>query len=177
VFLNTPIRGEYTPLDIRAINDWFAAHPDAILVTDKLNKPARMAAEFIDPSRLWMELFSLGALKEAESVGFKGALASTSVLSDHGYQSGFLAIIKDLGLKGIAVGRNEYFSQSEFFKEVERESVPVLVFNIYLEDEKISPFATICELGKGVTGMYVDDLPAKVLSETVDKNICNTDWH
>ena len=38
-FKKHKIYGDYTTLDIKGINEWFAAHPDAILVTDKLNDP------------------------------------------------------------------------------------------------------------------------------------------
>lgn len=51
-----------TPLDMTAINDWFKAHPDAILVTDKVNEPRKFAGQFIDKKRLMMELFDVNSV-------------------------------------------------------------------------------------------------------------------
>ena len=52
-------------MDFEAINQWFAAHPDAILVTDKVNDPIQFAQKFVDKNRLIMELFSLMSIEEA----------------------------------------------------------------------------------------------------------------
>lgn len=68
-FMSHPIYGIYTPISIDEINDWFAKHPDAILVTDKINSPSVMKEQFIDPSRLIMELFSIDAINEAKLLG------------------------------------------------------------------------------------------------------------
>lgn len=51
-FKKHKILGKYTPLDMQDINRWFADHPDAILVSDKTNKPKELASQFVDPSRL-----------------------------------------------------------------------------------------------------------------------------
>jgi hypothetical protein len=46
------------------INQWFADHEDAVLVTDKIDDPEKMDSLFVDKERLYMELF----VKSAEEI-------------------------------------------------------------------------------------------------------------
>jgi hypothetical protein len=70
-FMNTLIAGKYTPMNIETINDWFRRHPDAILVTDKLNDPQRMYDEFLFRDRVIMELFTWEAVDKAIALEIK----------------------------------------------------------------------------------------------------------
>lgn len=63
-FKNHKIHGKFTPLDIADINKWFGNHKDAILITDKVNEPKKFRAQFVDPTRLNMELFTISAIEE-----------------------------------------------------------------------------------------------------------------
>lgn len=58
----------YTPLGMKRINAWFQQHPDAVLITDKLNDPVRLAQELTFTGRVMMELFSREAVKQAQEV-------------------------------------------------------------------------------------------------------------
>jgi hypothetical protein len=54
------------------INQWFEEHPDAILVTDKINEPQKIADPLIGfhfKERCLMELFSWEAVAMAHQVG------------------------------------------------------------------------------------------------------------
>jgi len=51
-FLNQKIFMNYSPMDLEIINTWFDQHPDAILVTDKVNSPREFSSKFIDKKRL-----------------------------------------------------------------------------------------------------------------------------
>jgi hypothetical protein len=64
-FLAQPLEGKFTPLDMERINQRFAQHPDAILVTDKINTPQAIAQQFQFPDRVMMELFSWDAIQQA----------------------------------------------------------------------------------------------------------------
>jgi len=68
-FLAQPIRDKYTPMNIDTINNWFENHPDAILVTDKLNRPDLFAEQFKFKERLIMELFTWETVEEALKLG------------------------------------------------------------------------------------------------------------
>ena len=64
-FLSHRIHEKYTPLDMDRINQWFADHPDATLVTDKIRSPDKVLAVFDFPKRLLMEIFTKEGLAEA----------------------------------------------------------------------------------------------------------------
>jgi hypothetical protein len=51
-FISLKLLDKYTPLYMDRINKWFSEHPDAILVTDKINEPKRFAEKFVDRNRL-----------------------------------------------------------------------------------------------------------------------------
>jgi hypothetical protein len=68
-FLSQPILGKFTPMNIDTVNRWFRDHPDAILVTDKTNRPDLFAEQFQFKDRLIMELFTWEAIAEAITLG------------------------------------------------------------------------------------------------------------
>ena len=55
-------------LDMERINARFAQHPDAILVTDKIDNPQLIHEQFHFPERLMMELFSREAVERAKKL-------------------------------------------------------------------------------------------------------------
>jgi len=71
VFMSQLIAGKYTPMNMNAINRWFQNHPDALLVTDKLNDPQRIYDEFLFRDRVIMELFTWEAVDKAIELGIK----------------------------------------------------------------------------------------------------------
>ena len=70
-FLAQKILGKYTPLNMVAINNWFKNHPDAILVTDKINDPQIIFDEFLFRDRVIMELFTWEAVDKAIELGIE----------------------------------------------------------------------------------------------------------
>ena len=70
-FMSQLIEGKYTPMNMDAINLWFKNHPDAILVTDKINDPKKIYDEFQFCDRVIMELFSWEAVDEAIELKIK----------------------------------------------------------------------------------------------------------
>lgn len=100
-FKETPIKN-YTPMAIKDINQWFLNHPDAILVTDKVNVPKEFSEKFIDKKRLMMELFTLEAVKEAKKLDVK-VLVSQIVLRRLGEKS--LETLRSLDIQYVAVSR------------------------------------------------------------------------
>ena len=70
-FMSELIEGKYTPMNMETINDWFRKHPDAILVTDKINDTQRIYDEFLFQDRVIMELFTWEAIDKAISLGIK----------------------------------------------------------------------------------------------------------
>jgi len=70
-FISRLILDKYTPMNMEAINRWFQNHPDALLVTDKINDPQRIFDEFLFRNRVIMELFSWEAVDKAIELGIK----------------------------------------------------------------------------------------------------------
>ena len=70
-FLSLKIHGEYTPMNMDAINIWFSKHPDAFLVTDKTDNPKKIYNDFLFRDRVIMELFSWETIDMAITLGIK----------------------------------------------------------------------------------------------------------
>ncbi|MDR2084490.1 MAG: hypothetical protein LBP67_05805 [Bacteroidales bacterium] len=81
VFMAQIIYDGFSPMNMDMINKWFEDHPDAILVTDKINNPKLFAEEFLFKDRLIMELFSWEAVDIAIEEGIKPMLSENLVIS------------------------------------------------------------------------------------------------
>ena len=121
------IYGKYRPVDMHAINSWFATHPDAILVSDKVNEPTRFANQFVDKSRLMMELFTLDAVKEGLKCGILSAMSSESVINEI---DGNINLLDSLGVKHIAVSRNRILGNEDWFDDVKAKGIKSFVYNV-----------------------------------------------
>ena len=152
-FLSHKIYGKYTPMDMEAINTWFAGHQDAVLVTDKINKPTRFAKQFVDERRLLMELFTLDAVEEAakENIGtLISALPLSKVKGDK------LAYLKEHNVKGAAVPRGNIPAQEKLFESLGKNGIKVYVYQVNVEPGKDEKYVLENEIGI-VYGMYADD--------------------
>ena len=81
-FMSQLIEGKYTPMNMKSIVQWFTNHPDAILVTDKLNEPERLINEFPFPDRLIMELFTWKAVDKAIELGITPLVSENLIFGD-----------------------------------------------------------------------------------------------
>mgnify|MGYP000182746125 FL=1 len=80
VFIRQKLYNQYTPLDMHGINEWFKNHPDATLITDKIDEPKLVAESFIDRDRLMMELFSWEAIEEAFLCKIRAPIAAQRLI-------------------------------------------------------------------------------------------------
>jgi hypothetical protein len=153
-FLDYKIFGKFTPLNMQRINEWFKKHPDAILVTDKVNEPKAFSNIFIDKKRLMMELFSLDALAEANVNGVKG-MASQNVLEsldqNHAAKS-----LKNLGVEYVAVGRGILRQKKKLFIDLNKAGIKTFIFHINFEPSKNEHYVIESELQWGY-GIYSDN--------------------
>jgi len=81
-FMSQLIHSKYTPLNMETINRWFRDHPDAILITDKINDPQKIYDEFLFPDRVIMELFSWEAVDKAIELGIKPMVTGSLILDN-----------------------------------------------------------------------------------------------
>ena len=150
-FLNTKIFGKYTPLNIERINAWFASHPKAILVTDKVNNPNEFCSLFLDKDRLMMELFSLKAIQQAQAIGVKAVLLSGNVFDKLGMCK--LAALKSLGVSHIAVSRRRIPRHPELFQQLKANGIRAYVFHVNAEQGKDEQYVVNYEMDY-IYGMY-----------------------
>ncbi|WP_339334433.1 MULTISPECIES: hypothetical protein [unclassified Croceitalea] len=151
-FMKRKIYGDYTTLDLKGINDWFKAHPDATLVTDKLNDPVAFAESFVDKDRLIMELFSVMAVEEAASNGLNAMISQKPFMSLKGDKLDFLEINN---IKYIALSRRLISREKKLLLKLKDAGVKVYVYHVNFDPGKDETYVYENEIGL-VYGMYAD---------------------
>lgn len=141
------IYGKYRPIDMDAINTWFAAHPDAILISDKVNEPIRFSNQFVDKNRLMMELFTLDAVEEGLSCGILSAMPSESVIDEIG---GNIELLDSLGVKHIALSRNRIIGNEDWFENVKSKNIKIYAYNVF------DAYIEVANNMRYVYGIYAD---------------------
>ena len=151
-FKKHKIYGDYTTLDYQGINDWFAAHPDATLVTDKVNDPIAFANGFVDKSRLIMELFSVMAVEDALNNGITAMLSQEPLLTMVGDKLNYLSVNN---IKYVALSRRIISGQKKLMEQLRDEGIKVYVYNVNFDPGKDEKYVLDNEIGL-VYGMYAD---------------------
>ena len=154
LFLSNKIYKKYTPLNMIRINSWFKNHPDAILITDKVNEPKEFASQFIDKGRLRMELFTLDAIAEAHANGIQSMASQNIVESLDPMKAA--QILKEMGVKYVAAGRGILKTKRELFKRLKNVGIKTYLFHINFEIGRNELFAVESEL-EYAYGIYADN--------------------
>jgi len=153
-FKQQQILEKYTPLDIDDINDWFKDHPDAILVTDKINSPSDFSKLFIDKNRLMMELFTLDAVKEAVDANIKSAMPSWSVVSE--IKGNKVQTLVDLGVTDIAASRRVIKYNIPLIKSFTKAGIKIYVFHVNHDKGKDEAYVVRFDMDY-IYGLYADE--------------------
>jgi len=151
-FMKHKIYGDYTTLDMKGINDWFTKHPDAILVTDKVNDALAFANVFVDKNRLIMELFSVMAVEEASNNGINAMISQEALMKIPGDKFNFLEINN---VKYVAVSRRIIANQTKLLLKLKEQGLKVYVYNVNFDAGKDEKYVQENEIGL-VYGMYAD---------------------
>ncbi|MEM6724609.1 MAG: hypothetical protein AAF598_11255, partial [Bacteroidota bacterium] len=147
------IHGKFQPLDMDQINKWFADHPDAILVTDKIDLPVQFSEAFDYPERLQMELFSWTAVHEALDHGVE------PILNEHllwSIDDDPVAELKDKGIRKIALSRKWVAQQKVLLKQLKAAGIQIYLFHLNQQDRRNETYVLNYEL-QYAFGMYADD--------------------
>ena len=152
-FLQQKIKGKYTLMDMAVINKWFTNHPDATLVTDKINEPQQFASEFVDKERLMMELFSLEAVEEAVKAGVRPMPSEWALDKVKG---GKITWLKEKGIKQVALSRTIIRQKLAFIKALKANDIKVFVYHVNGEIGKNEAYV-VCNDFDWVWGMYADE--------------------
>lgn len=152
VFMKHKIYGDYTTLDMKGINDWFAAHSDAILITDKLNEPIEFANQFLDKKRLIMELFSEMSVEEASQNGIRPMISQETLLRMNVDKLNFLKVND---VRHVAVSRRIIARETELMLQLKEQGIKVYVYNVNFDPGKDEKYVQENEIGL-IYGMYAD---------------------
>ena len=134
VFLDRLLLGKYTPLDMKRINQWFSAHPDAILVTDKIDDPITFSKKFQYPERLIMELFTLDALNQASTIDQIVSMASQNIIQQLG--SDALDYLQNKDIRKVAMSWNYFRNNKVFCKDLARNNIHIYLYGLNKKDLK-----------------------------------------
>ncbi len=126
-FKKLKILNKYTSLDMQRINKWFAKHTDAILITDKVNRPLAFSKQFIDKNRLIMELFDWYAVKQALSLHIK-AMPTGKIVRK--LKMNIAKKLVDLKIKQIALSRKYIDHYKPLLKQLKDHGIKTYAFNL-----------------------------------------------
>ena len=164
-FIKHKIYGDYQTLDLKGINAWFRAHPDATLVTDKINDPVAFSNLFVDKDRLIMELFSVMTVEQAAKNGINAMISQEPLMKLVGDKLNFLTVNN---VKYAALSRRIIANQTKLMHQLKEHGIKVYVYNVNFDAGKDEKYVQENEIGL-VYGMYADkwvfDLKDKKLSK------------
>ncbi|MFK7813121.1 MAG: interleukin-like EMT inducer domain-containing protein [Maribacter sp.] len=164
-FMKHKIYGDYTTLDLKGINDWFAANPDATLVTDKVNDPIAFAKQFVDKDRLIMELFSQMAVEEASRNGIHVMISQTPLMKIKGDKINYLKVNN---VKHVALSRRIIGNETKLLLKLKEHDIKVYVYNVNFDPGKDEKYVQENEIGL-VYGMYADKWVFEIAKEKLSK--------
>jgi len=163
-FLSYSIYNTYTTMSMTAINDWFANHEDAILVTDKINKPKLFAEQFLFKDRLIMELFSWTAVNEALEIGVKAMPSENLIFGTPNIEH----VLDSLNIKYVAVSRRRLEGNEELFINLKEKGIKTYVYHVNFDAGKDEKYVFENELHL-ITGLYADDLSLLLNSKNLKR--------
>jgi len=152
-FLKHPIRGTFTPMNMDSINKWFAEHPDAILVTDKVNDPEAFSKQFIDKKRLMMELFDWQSIQEGIKANIKAPIVAQHVLE--GISGNKVEKLKNAGLYHVAVSRTFIATHTKLLQELKANNIKVYAYHLNFDSSKDEEYVVKHEMD-AIYGIYAD---------------------
>lgn len=153
-FKSIKLHKKFTPLDMNDINNWFAKHTDAILVTDKVNSPSLFVQAFDFKERLIMELFTHEAVQEAIKENIHGVMPSYSLLAS--MKGGRVKYLTSNGLKYLAVSRNHLQKDLQFFQTLKQKGIKVYAFHVN-QKKNIDEKYMLCNEMHSFYGIYADN--------------------
>ncbi len=161
-FLKHNIRGKYTVMDMKGINEWFRTHPDAVLVTDKVNDPVRFTKQFVDKQRLIMELFSLGAVKKARNAGVTALLSEKALSQIKGDIPTFLI---ENNIHYLGLSRRRIPARKDLLRKCRENDIKVYVYHVNFDAGKDEKYVLQNDIGV-VYGMYADQWISAFMPES-----------
>ena len=143
-FLKHKIFNQFSPLDMKGINQWFSEHKDAILITDKINEPKLFSEAFKFKKRLMMELFTMEAVKEGIQSKILSAMPSTLIIQDMSIKD--IHKLKKMGINNISLSRRFIYINPELLEECLKIGIRPYAFHLNydpgIDEEYVMKFET-----------------------------------
>ncbi len=164
-FLDFKIDGKFTPLSEIEIIDWFVKHPEAVLITDKLDDALLIKDKFKKiENNLIVELFTEQSIEKALNNNFSKILISQRIIYKNKYSINYLNYL--LNQKkipyGFAVSHHTIYNYPEFFKKAKSLGFKTYAYNInekfnkYLIELPGKEGEVLCNLHNYIEGIYSD---------------------
>jgi phosphoglycerol transferase len=153
VFKEYKIFDKFTSMDINDINKWFKEHPDAILVTDKINEPIDFTKKFIDKKRLKMELFSWKAVDDAVKLGIKSVMPTMGIVN--AIKGDKVKYLNNLGIKEIVGSRTFLKSNRGMIQSISNSGIKIYAFGLRANSGK-DEINIVCNEQEYFYGLYAD---------------------
>jgi hypothetical protein len=155
-FMSQLILGKYTPMNMKAINHWFQNHPDAILVTDKINDPQRIYDEFLFRDRVIMELFTWDAVDKAIALRIKPMVSENLIFGT----SNIGRVLKNKKIEYICMSRVYGIpGREDFLRRLKNKGIKNYVFHLEQPINGISAEQYVWNYEMDFCyGMYANDL-------------------
>lgn len=125
-FMSQRIEGKYTPMNMEAINRWFENHPDAVLITDKINFPERIYEEFLFCDRLIMELFSWEAIDRAIELKIKPLVTENLIFETENIEQ----VLKDKKIECIGMSYHRIKKNKTLLKQLKKNGIKNYVWSL-----------------------------------------------
>jgi hypothetical protein len=145
------LHGSYHTMDLADVDRWFAARPDAFLVTDKVTDFARLVDGFSHLDRLIVEVFSVADFHRALRAGVRYPMLSLRAALANDGEDEIVSLLRSEPVKFVAVASRMVQRQRRLLAGLRRNQACSYVFTSsdgqYLE----SVFDRL------VFGAYTDD--------------------
>jgi glycerophosphoryl diester phosphodiesterase len=167
-FMAQPILGKFTPMNMAVINEWFAVHEDAILVTDKINDPLGFLQKgFLFKDRLIMELFTWEAVEKAIEIGINPLISENLFFETKNIEEKLDSLqIKFIGMNRLRIAENK-----DFLRRLKEKGIKNYVWGLEAAVEDTMPEYYVWDNEMDYCyGMYANSLDKLESLLVIEKN-------
>ena len=172
IFLEYKIDNKFSPMNDEKILDWFLNHPDATLITHKLNDALIIKKAFKDiENNLIIRLGTDDSINKALTSNFSKILISQKIIWQNNFSKNFLnyLVYKKNVPYGFAVSKNIIYEHPDFFKTAKSLGFKIYVYSLNdeINNDLLNTIAdegeVICNLHSYINGIFANSIPQNKL--------------
>lgn len=134
------------------LHEWFKKHPDAKLLTDKIQSPKAVDSVFKSTHQLMIKLHSFHKIKIAKSLDMEVVLAQ-NLLDKTGVKT--IAMLKELDIEHILISRKFIKPNESLLLELKAAGIKTYASHVNFEPGKDELYVFENEM-KFIYGFYAD---------------------